>query len=263
MEILKGLFGSTNQNQRNMTEEATRVLGSMGMVDPRVYNPNIQFQGVATPTNEMNYATAYVQRNQPSTVNLVDPRFQNLFANPLNPNTLAHEVEHSLAYTGGAELNANRNRGNVFLENYASLVGKDVNPYATLGSFIQNASNRDVGAYLKKNYGVNTKYLGASGADAMISPKDYEELAADLGAVMKTGKKDVFADPFLQKNLFNNDPFLMEAVRSTLNVEPRMDAKDLPRMMAQPKNIEHFQKLINKNTPAENVFYQDPFSGQP
>jgi hypothetical protein len=127
MEILKSLFGSSSRKQQNMTEEAAKILGERGMVDPRIYNPNIQFQGVSTPTNEMNYATAYVQRNQPSTINLVDPRFQNLFSNPLNPNTLAHEVEHSLAYTGGSELNAKRNRGDVFLDNYISLAGKDVN----------------------------------------------------------------------------------------------------------------------------------------
>jgi len=263
MEFLNSLFGSKPRNQQDMTEEAARVFANTGMIDPRVYNPNIRFQGVQTPTNEMNYSTAYVQRNQPSVVNLVQPRLQNLFANSLSPSTLTHELEHSLAYTGGAELSKERNHGNVFVDNYASLVGKNVDPYKSLGSFIQNASNRDVGEHLRRNYGIDTNYLGASGADKMFSPADYEELAADLGAAMKTGKKDVFADPFLQKNLFNNDPFLMEAVRSTLNVEPRMDAKDLQRMMAQPKNVERFQKLINKNTPAENVFYQDPFSGQP
>ena len=263
MEFLTNLFGSKPNNQQDMTEEAAKVFANTGMIDPRVYNPNIRFQTQPNPPEDMKYATAYVPFANTGTVNLVPPRFQNLFANPLASNTLTHELEHSLAYTGGAELSKKRNRGDVFIDNYASLVGKDVNPYKTFGSFLQNAMNRDIGLHLKKMYGINTNYLGASGADPMIKTSDYEELAADLGAAMKTGKKDVFADPFLQKNLFNNDPYLMEAVRSTLNIEPRMDAKDLPRMKAQSKNVERFQKLINKNTPAENVFYQDPFGAQP
>jgi hypothetical protein len=155
MEFLNSLFGSKPRNEQNMTEEAARVFANTGMIDPRVYNPNIRFQGVQTPTNEMNYSTAYVQTNQPSVVNLVQPRLQNLFANPLAPSTLTHELEHSLAYTGGAELSKERNRGDVFIDNYASLVGKDVNPYKTFGSFLQNAMNRDIGLHLKKMYGIN------------------------------------------------------------------------------------------------------------
>jgi hypothetical protein len=77
-----------------------------------------------------------------------------------------------------------------------------------------------------------------------VRPSEYEELAADLGSAMKNGKKDVFADPFLQKNLFNNDPYLMEAVRSTLHIEPRMDAKDLQRLTPYPQNIDRFKKLL-------------------
>jgi hypothetical protein len=263
MDFLNGLFGSKKQNQQNMTEEAAKVFANTGMIDPRVYNPNIRFQSQTNPIQGMEYATAYVPRANPNIVNLVEPRFQNLFSNPLASNTLTHELEHSLAYTGGAELNKTRNRGDVFLDNYVSLVGKDANAYKTFGSFLDNASNRNVGKHLEKNYGVKTNYLGASGADPMMQTSDYEELVADLGTAMKTGKKDVFSDPFLQKYLFNNDPYLMEAVRSTLNVEPRMDAKDLPRLTAQPKNVQRFQKLINMNKPDENVFYQDPFGVEP
>ena len=263
MEFLNSLFGSKPRNQQDMNEEAARVFANTGMIDPRVYNPNIRFQSQNNPVQGMEYATAYVPLANPNIVNLVEPRFQNLFSNPLASNTLTHELEHSLAYTSGAELSKKRNRGDVFLDNYTSLVGKDANPYKIFGSFLDNASNRDVGEHLRKNYGIKTSYLGASGADPMIQTSDYEELVADLGAAMKTGKKDVFSDPFLQKNLFNNDPYLMEAVRSTLNVEPRMDAKDLPRLTAQPKNVQRFQKLINMNKPDENVFYQDPFGVEP
>jgi hypothetical protein len=262
MEFLNSLFGSKPRNQQDMTEEAARVFANTGMVDPRVYNPNIRFQTQTNPPEEMRFATAYVPFANTGTVNLVPPRLQNLFANPLAPSTLTHELEHSLAYTGGAELNKT-NRGNLFLDNYNNLVGEKADPYKPFFKFIENAANKDVGAHLKRNYGVDTFYLGGIGAEKMWRPIDYEELAADLGAAMKTGKKDIFADPFLQKNLFNNDPYLMETIRSTLNVEPRMDAKDLPRLKAQPKNVERFQKLINKNTPSENVFYQDPFGGQP
>ena len=78
----------------------------------------------------------------------------------------------------------------------------------------------------------------------MLTTSDYEELASDLGAASKIGKKDVFADPYLQKHLFNNDPYLMESIRSTLNVEPRMDAKDPQRLTAFPENVTKYQKMI-------------------
>lgn len=262
MEFLNSLFGSKPRDGQDMTEEAAKVFANTGMIDPRVYNPNIRFQTQTNPPEEMQYATAYVPFANTSTVNLVPPRLKNLFANPLAPNTLTHELEHSLAYSGGAELKGT-NRGNLFLSNYKSLVGEKADPYKPFSQFIANAANKEVGAHLKREYGIDTNYLGALGADKMWRPIDYEELAADLGAAMKTGKKDVFADPFLQKNLFNNDPYLMEVIRSTLNVEPRMDAKDLPRLKVQPKNVERFQKLINKNAPTENLFYKDPFGAMP
>jgi hypothetical protein len=248
-----GMFDTQSdiKDGQNLTEKAVKVLSDKGILDPRVYDPNIQFRGTTTPMKSMEYATAYVDKASPGIVNLVKPSYKTLWANPMDSNTIAHEVEHSLAHTGGAELNQNRNRGDVLLDNYAMLRNKKIDKtdkeyYTPLGAFFDRASNKDIGAYLKKNYGVDTFYLGARGADSMMLPAHYEELASDLGAAMKNSKKDVFADPFLQQKLFNNDPYLMEAVRSTLHVEPRMDAKDPQRMTAYPQNVDRYKKLIEK-----------------
>ena len=234
-------------DSKDMTDQAVKVLTGTGMVDPRVYNSGIKFQQSSAPTaGDLQYSTAYVQPESSGIVNLVNPGFKNLWADPLNKDTLTHELEHSLAYSSGAELGAKKNRGDVLVNNYASLVGSNdpVNKYKPLAQFISNASNRDIGQHLAKNYNYKPNYLGASGADKMLSARDYEELASDLGAAMKVGKKDVFADPFLQKHLFNNDPYLMESVRSTLNIEPRMDAKDPQRLTAFPENVTKYKEMI-------------------
>jgi hypothetical protein len=239
------------KDNQDLTEKAVKVLSDKGILNPRVYDPNIKFRGTTNPMKSMEYATAYVDKAEPGIVNLVKPSWRTLWGNPMDSNTLAHEVEHSLAHTAGAELNQNRNRGDVLLENYAMLRDKKADKnssehYKPLGEFFDRASNKDIGAHLKKHYGVDTFYLGTRGADAMMRPADYEELASDLGSAMKNSKKNIFADPFLQKKLFNNDPYLMEAVRSTLHVEPRMDAKDPQRLTAHSKNVDRYKKLIEK-----------------
>ena len=238
-------------DKQDLTEEAVKILSDKGILDPRVYDPNIQFRGTANPMQSMEYSTAYVDKAAPETVNLVKPSYRTLWNNPMDSHTLAHEVEHSLAHTGGAELNQNRNRGDVLLDNYAMLLGtkttkNDKEYYKPLGEFFDRATNKNIGAHLKKHYGVDTSYLGARGADSMMRPADYEELASDLGSAMKNSKKDMFADPYLQQKLFNNDPYLMEAIRSTLHVEPRLDAKDPQRLTAYPKNVDRYKKLLGK-----------------
>ena len=255
MGIFEGFFGPTSEikDKQDLTEDAAKILASKGIVDPRVYDRNIKFLGAANPPEDLKYAHAFVNKTEPGIVNLVKSSWKNLWDNPLNSHTLAHEVEHSLAHTGGKGLDERRARGHVLMDNYASLKGYgkrddgkfDENYYKPLLDFIDNAKNRKIGTHLKKHYGVDTGYLGASGAENMfVRPSEYEELAADLGSAMKHGKKDVFADPFLQKNLFNNDPYLMEAVRSTLHIEPRMDAKDLQRLTPYPQNIDRFKKML-------------------
>ena len=71
MEFLNSLFGSKPRNQQDMTEEAARVFANTGMIDPRVYNPNIRFQTQTNPPEEMRFATAYVPFANTGTVNLV------------------------------------------------------------------------------------------------------------------------------------------------------------------------------------------------
>lgn len=254
MGIFDGFFGPSSKiaDKEDLTEDAVKILASKGIADPRVYDRNLKFQGSTNPPKGLEYANAFVAKAEPGTVGLVKPSWKTLWDNPLNPHVLAHEVEHSLAYTGGAGVDAKTSRGDIFSANYAALTGnKEVAPgkrtadyFKPISAFMENAKNKSIGAHLKKHYGVDTSYLGAAGADRMLYPSEYEELAADLGSAMKIGKKDVFADPFLQKHLFNNDPYLMEAVRSTLHVESRLDAKDLQRLTAYPQNVDRFKKMI-------------------
>jgi len=249
-EVYQSGFGPLIKDKSDLTEAAVAELSKKGMSDPRLVAPSVKFEGTRNP--EMKHASAYVMMDDPANIRLVNPRFSTLFANPLDPSTLAHEVEHSMAVSGGAGITNRYTRGDVLMDNYATLTGKKSNYkenpdyYEPLTSFIENAQNPKIKRHLKRNYGADTNYLGGLGSNQMFRPSDYEELAADLGSAMKIGKKDIFADPFLQKNLFNNDPYLMEAVRSTLNVEPRADAKDLQRLTAYPQNIDRFKNLLVK-----------------
>ena len=263
-EVYQSGFGPLIKDKSDLTGAAVAELSKKGMSDPRLVAPSVKFEGTRNP--EMKHASAYVMMDDPANIRLVNPRFSTLFANPLDPSTLAHEVEHSMAVSGGAGITNRYTRGDVLMDNYATLTGKKSNYkenpdyYEPLTSFIENAQNPKIKGHLKRNYGADTNYLGGLGSKQMFRPSDYEELAADLGAAMKIGKKDIFADPFLQKNLFNNDPYLMEAVRSTLNVEPRADAKDLQRLTAYPQNIDRFKNLIRKRakgSPEEGELSQE------
>lgn len=249
MGYFDGLFSRDKIKEgQDLTGEAAKMLSDRGIVDPRIYNENIKFKGVEKPTEDMKYSKAYVNKNKPSEVNLVKPQFNNLWSNPLNVGTLAHEQEHSLAHSGGAELNTKRNRGDVLLDNYAFLHGRkpenNKEYYKPLSTLYTRLADEKVRNHLEKHYKVSTNYIGSGAAKDMYMPHHYEELASDLGAIAKLSKKDMFADKFLQKHLFNNDPYLMEAVSSTLNVQPRMDAKDPQRLTAFPENVDRYRKLI-------------------
>ena len=73
MGIFDGFFGPSSKikDQQDLTEDAARILKSKGMVDPRVYDPNIKFKGVTAPPEGLKYAHAFVNRDEPGLVNLV------------------------------------------------------------------------------------------------------------------------------------------------------------------------------------------------
>ena len=242
------LFKSVSSKEdKDLTPEAIAVLAKQGIIDPRVYDPNLRF---VQPSNPISTAPAYVETDKPEVVNLRKPSFRTLWEDPLKATTLSHEVEHALVKTGGAGLK-DTTRGDILLANYAALTGnkaKENEPayYKPLTKLFERAANPEIRSYLKSKYNVTPGYLGTMLAERFLMPKDYEEVAADLGAAMKVSKKDLYADPFLQKKLFNNDPYLMEAVRSTLHVEPRLDAKDPERLTAYKENVERYKKLLQQ-----------------
>jgi len=254
-----------NPDRGSLTDQAVNILRSGGMMDPRKWGTNIKFSEAINIPADMEYATAYVPLAAPSNVKIVEPRWQNLWENSMNKDTLAHEVEHSLAYTGGRELGPDdftrkmggtdmgRKRSDVLLDAFDKLTGgvesgkkfKSVEYYKPIAQLFQRAANKKIGEHIKRKYGIDPTYLGSGVSGDWTSDFMYEELAADLGMIMNSSKKNIFEDPFLQKELFNNDPRLMEAVRATLHVEPRMDAKDPQRLTAYPQNVEKFQSLID------------------
>lgn len=229
----------------DMTPEAVRILQSKGIVDPRVYDPKLQFIGKRADPGDFN--KAYVQPKDPSAVYLNKQGWGvDALENPMDSHTLAHEVSHSQAYSGGAELTDARGRNNVLRDNYAQLAGLDKAKYsdiqkATVGALRTNLSDPKMQQYFKKVYGIDSSYMGDS---VPYGTNAYEEIASDLSSAMVNSKKNIFADPYLIKNLFNNDPHLMEAVRSTLNTEPRMDARDPQRFSVSPGNVEKYKALI-------------------
>lgn len=248
MAGLLDLFTSASaKEEKDLTPEAIAALAAQGIIDPRVYDPKLKF---VQPSNPISTAPAYVETAKPEVVNLRKPSLRTLWEDPLRPTTLAHEVEHSLGKTGGAGLK-DTTRGDILLANYAKLTGskageKDPEYYRPLTRLFERAANPEIRSYLKSKYGVTPGYLGTSLAQQFLMPKDYEEVAADLGAAMKVSKKDLYADPFLQKALFNNDPYLMEAIRSTLHIEPRMDAKDPERLTAYKENVKRYKNLLQQ-----------------
>lgn len=248
---MSGIFdlftSASSKEDKDLTPEAIAALAREGIIDPRVYDPNLRF---VQPSNPISTAPAYVETAKPEVVNLRKPSFRTLWEDPLKATTLAHEVEHSLVKTGGAGLK-DTTRGDILLDNYAALTGRKVDQqdpkyYSPLLKLFERAANPEIRSYLKSKYNVTPGYLGTMLAERFFKPGDYEEVAADLGAIMKISKKDLYADPFLQKKLFNNDPYLMEAVRSTLHVEPRLDAKDPERLTAYKENVERYKKLLQQ-----------------
>ena len=253
-KYFSGLFGEQIDPGADYTQQAVDALAVKGISDPRLFNPNMTFLGTAPESKlgDSQFSDAFVRLANPNQVNLVKPNFRNAYTSPLDVDTLAHEVEHSLAYTGGSQLGSlgTKTRGDVFVKNYNALKGFDPrsNEYSAqpLLDFYNRATQPEIGSYLKKNYGFDPTYIG-SNKKSQSNPIFYEELASDLGAAAKIGKKNIFEDSYLQKNLFNNDPELMEAVRSTLYVEPRMDARDLQRLTAYPENVDTFKKMLKKS----------------
>lgn len=237
----------------DMTEASVKVLGSKGIVDPRTINPKTSFRGV--PYDWNNYFNAHVSPTAPNQINLARIGYGlDAIENPMTPHTLAHELSHSMAYAGGSELHpVKRNRGDVFRDNYGLASGAD-RPAQTMAmfEFYQRASDPKILEHIRKNYGVRPSYLGNKEVANSMSSMTYEELAADLTSAMKISKKDIFEDPFLVKNLFNNDPYLMAAVNSTLHVEPRMDAKDPQRLTLNRGLVEKYKSRLDDERRKQN-----------
>lgn len=238
--------------QQDYTDIAAEILSKSGIVDPRVYDKNIQFKGVA-PSESARGLVAYVEPHiNPRATNLVAPNWSTLWENPLTPVTLAHETEHKLAYSGGAELNKLNNRGLNLLDNYWKLKNtsfdavSDETKFKPWMDLSERASNTELKKHIRDKYGLALAYIGNDSGPRKYFPRHFEEIAADLGTLSKLSRKDIFADPVLQEKLFGNDPYLMEAVRASINVEPRMDAKDLQRLTAYPQNVERFKKMLRK-----------------
>jgi hypothetical protein len=254
----------------DMSDAAVSVLAKQGIADPRIGNPNLTFRGVETPWKELkkNPFLASVESSKPDVIRLNRVGYGlDALENPMNSHTLAHEVSHSQAYSGGKELEINeygtgRSRGDVLLDNYylASGVAKPrgdtyeerdaarkamLGKSGPLGVIFKNIQNPKLKSHLKKNYHINSSYIGDPNS-IRYGPMDYEEIAADLTSAMQHGKKDIFEDPFLVKNLFNNDPYLMAAVSSTLNAGPRMDAKDPPRFSLNTGLADKYKAAIAK-----------------
>ena len=249
----------------DMSDAVASILTKQGISDPRIGNPNLSFRGVETPWKELrkNPFLASVDPSNPNVINLNRVGYGiDALENPMNSHTLAHEISHSQAYSGGSELATNaygtgRSRGDVLLDNYylASGVAKPKgdtiedriasHESGPLGVIFKNIKNTELKSHLKKNYGINSSYIGHRDSNR-YGAKDYEEIAADLTSAMQNGKKDIFEDPFLVKNLFNNDPYLMAAVSSTLNVGPRMDAKDPPRLSLNTGLVGKYKAAIEK-----------------
>lgn len=237
----------------DMTEASVKVLGSKGIVDPRTINPKTSFRGV--PYDWNNYFTAHVSPTAPNQINLARMGYGlDAIEHPMTPHTLAHELSHSMAYAGGSELDpVKRNRADVFRDNYGLASGADRKMQTReMLRFYERASDPKILEHIRKNYGIRPSYLGNSEIAYRSSPMVYEELAADLTSAMKVGKKDIFEDPFLVKNLFNNNPYLMAAVNSTLHVEPRLDAKDPPRLTLNRGLIEKYKSMLDAERHKQN-----------
>jgi len=259
---IESLFG-VNSNDPNyitegkdLTQQATNTLNNAGITDPRIYNPDLKYVGRENVYEGGSPGVkAWVQPNDnPNIVNLVKPTVWDLYKSPLdNPYILQHEAEHmgksgktiSERMPYGTDLVSPVDRQELITKNYANLTGlSDDEAYKKVMQFTKNALSHGVGSHIKDNYGVEPAYIGSRREPGISS---LEEVAADLGAIQSLSKKDIFADPVLQKKLFNNDPHLMEAYRSITN-QHKMDAKDLTPYTAYKENIPRYQELIDQNT---------------
>jgi hypothetical protein len=218
--------------------------------DPRVGNKGLQdlkYMVGAPPADlEAGHATlAYVDpRENPHQVNVMEPQANAYWKKP-NKALVAHELEHTVSP---------QKRHDLLAKNYAILHGEDPNAKdfdldkwhkkSTDVLMMNAASNPDLYSHMATKYEAPI-YIGKNGL--LPTRNRYEEIAADLGAAQRLSKTNMYADPYLQKNLFNNDPRLMEAVASTLRTEPQMDPRDLAPFTAYPQNVNTYQNLIKQN----------------
>lgn len=229
--------------------------------DPRIANKNLKvergldYRDASVPDDFQSNTVAYAHRTDPNTVHINNPK-------KISPYVMAHEVEHTLGNRANLyskpdnpvykkyleDLGVspkeveNRNvivtRDAMFLNNLANLKDGNVRNEAEL--LMQRATRPDVAKHISKTYGVDPVYLGNPKGQSL------EELFADLSSIETLKKKDLTADKYIRKQVFNNDKDLIDSYKAVTGLRTtRLDAKDPePFVVDKPSKFEKIKRTL-------------------
>jgi hypothetical protein len=152
------------------------------------------------------------------------------------PHVLPHEYEHVLQNKVNARYAPKSNYDQTVVSEYNRINKGAPVRSSIIDSLQKSANNPAIPEYFQKTYGFPLKYFGnAKNFFGTEDGFDLKEQWAEISAAEQFLKKDLTKDPFVRKNVFNDDQKLIDVYKGTTGLRmERLDSKDLPPMTAQP-----------------------------
>ena len=187
----------------------------------------------------------FVRRDNPSTIWLNQKAdFKKDF-----PQTIPHEMEHVLQNRVNAR-SPDFSYTNQVLDELGKVSNDPSSRARLVNALMSSALNKEIPSYFQQKYNYPIAYYG------QLDKGEYDlrEQWAELSAAEQYLKKDLTKDPFVRKNIFNDDDALIRTYKGTTGLRTdRWDARDLPPMTADPAQQQ------NQSTPQPS-FLESLFS---
>lgn len=201
------------------------------------YNPSV-IPGLDMISYKGNPSTGgYVDRRQPGMIWLN----QNADMKKDFPQTIPHEMEHVLQNRVDSRKPGGTGYDGNVLDEYYKASGWRGTPNELIKTLTAAGANQDIPKYFQEKYKYPIAYYGKFGGDQYSLSEQW----AELSAAEQYLRKDLTKDPYVKKNIFNDDEALIRTYKGTTGLRTdRWDARDLPPMTANPsqEQVQAIQK---------------------